>query len=118
MKNRSKREGEKVGMEVKKMKINKNSNRWNNNNNNKQQRQTTTNKQTITTNNNDKQQQQQASKHVPKCEMHGFQITSNNLTILYENFQHYLKKEKKYFLLSYITTLSQLRRFCSRWEFQ
>jgi len=30
------------------------------------------------------------SKHVPKCEMHGFIITMNELTLLYEDFQHYL----------------------------
>ena len=64
------------------------------------------------------QQQQQTSKHVPKCEMNAFQITYNEMTLLCEDFQHYLKKEKKGLLLGYIITLSQLRRFCSRWEFQ
>jgi hypothetical protein len=36
----------------------------------------------------EEQQQQQTSKHVPKCAMHGFQITFNELTLLYEDFQH------------------------------
>jgi predicted lysophospholipase L1 biosynthesis ABC-type transport system permease subunit len=64
------------------------------------------------------QQQQQASEQVPKSKMHGFRKTSIKLTRLYEDFQHYLKKEKKVVLLGYVTTLSQLRRFCSKWEFQ